>query len=151
MPDVNVEFSFLFLLIAGVASLIASAFGIFAAAWGGLWTGPGLWNGILHLLLWLLPAFSVVAFGIYFLSRRIGLLASWATSLGSVITLYLFNLQDCLSGGCTTTNPFKIFFGVFLLPHLWPLLLASASLGLSARIANSSPSSPDRTGAQGGN
>ena len=60
----------------------------------------------------------------------------WAISVGSMITIYAVNLQSCLAGQCTTTNPIKIALGVFLLPHIWILLIASITLYAAARIEN---------------
>ena len=130
--------SVLLLVFAGIASLAMSAFGLFSGAWGGFWSGANASEVILHLLFWLLPAGSIVAFGSYFLSKVIGVLFSWAISIGSMITIFTINLQSCLAGNCTTTNPVKIALGVFLLPHIWILLAASITLYLAAESANSS-------------
>ena len=131
--------SVLFLVLAGIASLAMSAFGLFAGAWGGFWSGATASEAILHLLFWLLPAGSIVAFGSYFLSKAIGLLCSWAISIGSMITIFTVNLQSCLAGECTTTNPVKIALGVLLLPHIWILLGTSITLYLAAVFAENSP------------
>ncbi|HKD60363.1 MAG TPA: hypothetical protein VKB47_07865 [Terracidiphilus sp.] len=125
--------SVLLLFIAGIASLAMSGFGLFAGAWGGFGTGG---HAVLGLLFWFLPAMSIFAFGIYFLSRSVGLMCLWAISVGSMITIYAVNLQSCLAGQCTTTNPIKIALGVFLLPHIWILLIASITLYAAARIEN---------------
>ena len=130
--------SVLLLVLAGIASVAMSAFGLFAGAWGGFWSGASTSEVSLHLLFWLLPAGSIVAFGSYFLSKVIGVLFSWAISIGSMITIFTINLQSCLAGNCTTTNPVKIALGVFLLPHIWILLAASITLYLAAVTANSS-------------
>jgi len=134
--------SVLLLVFAGIASLAMSAFGLFAGAWGGFWSGANASGAILHLLFWLLPAGSIVAFGSYFLSKVFAVLFSWAISIGSMITIFTINLQSCLAGNCTTTNPVKIALGVFLLPHIWILLAASITLYLAAVSATSSPHDP---------
>jgi hypothetical protein len=125
------EFAFLFLIIAGIASVAMSAFGLLAAAWGGLWAGSAISDRILHLLFWLLPALSIVAFVGYFTSKRAGLIGSWAIAVGSMIGIFVVNLNSCLAGECTTKHPIKIALGVFLLPHIWILLASSLSLQLA--------------------
>ena len=134
--------SVLLLVFAGIASLAMSAFGLFSGAWGGFFSGANASEVILHLLFWLLPDGSIVAFGSYFLSKVIGVLFSWAISIGSMITIFTINLQSCLAANCTTTNPVKIALGVFLLPHIWILLAASITLYLAAVSANSSLHDP---------
>jgi hypothetical protein len=119
-----------------------SAFGLFAGAWGGFWSGANASEAVLHLLFWLLPAGSIVAFGCYFSSKVIGVSFSWAISIGSMITVFTINLQSCLAGNCTTTNLVKIALGVFFLPHIWILLAASITLYLAAASANNSLHDP---------
>jgi hypothetical protein len=139
MQGHNFRLSMLLLVLAGIASLAMSAFGLFAGVWGGFWSGATASEAMLHLFFWLLPATSIVAFGSYFLSKGLGVLCSWAISIGSMITIFTINLQSCLAGECTTTNPLKIALGVFLLPHIWFLLAASITLYLAAAFAENSP------------
>ncbi len=137
MPEARSAFAFLFLIIAGIASIALSAFGLFAASWGGAWAGSNIGERILHLLFWLLPALSAVAFVSYFVSKTTGLLASWVILIGSTIDIFLVNLDSCLAGNCTTKNPLKIAFGVFLLPHILPHIWALIASSLGLQIATS--------------
>jgi hypothetical protein len=134
--------SVLLLVLAGIASLAMSAFGLFSGAWGGFWSGANTSEAFLALLFWLLPAISILAFGSYFLSKVVGVLFSWAISIGSMITIFTINLQSCLAGKCTTTNPVKIALGVFLLPHIWILLANSITLYLAAVSTDGSLHAP---------
>jgi hypothetical protein len=129
-------FAFLFLIIAGIASAAMSAFGLFAAAWGGTWAGSDIGDKVLHLLFWLLPTFSAVAFVGYFVSKRTALIGSWAITIASMIDIFIVNLNSCLAGDCTTKNPLKIASGVFLLPHIWILLASSLGLQLATSISD---------------
>src|ERR1700691_3150816 len=117
--------SVLLIVISGLFSAAMSAFGLMAGAWGGFWKGAGTGDAVLGLLFWLLPTLSLVAFGLYFLSRSFGLFCSWLIAIGSAITIYAVNPKSCLAGQCTTTNPIKIALGIFLLPHIWILSAAS--------------------------
>jgi len=128
--------SVLLLVIAGIASLTMTAFGLFAGAWGGFGDGSNWLDTILHSLFWVLPSMSVLAFGAYFLSKRVGLVCSWAISIGTAFTIFIVNLQSCLAGRCTTTNPVIIALGVFVLPHIWILLGASVSLYIATVVSN---------------
>src|SRR5579863_10777302 len=101
MPKVRSEFAFLFLIIAGIASIGMSAFCLFSALWGGAWAGSNIGERVLGFLFWLLPAFSVVAFISYFVSKKVGLLGSWAILIGSGIDIFVLNLDSCLAGDCT--------------------------------------------------
>ena|ERR1700733_737027 len=140
------EFAILFLIIAGIASVAMSGFGLFAMAWGGAWEGSNIGGKILHLLVWLLPTLSTVAFVSYFVSKKVGLLSSWTIAIGSIVTILIQNLNSCLAGNCTTSNPFKIALGVFLLPPIWILLAASLGLQLATSIrGNSVTSSEEET------
>jgi hypothetical protein len=127
------------LVLCGIASCLASGFGLFAGLWGGFWGGSNAGDRILHLLFWLLPATSVTAFGTYFLSRNLGLFWSWAISIGSITTLFVVNLGSCLAGQCTTINPVKIAWEV--LTQDWILLIPSFGLYLAAVIHNRDTSS----------
>ena len=138
MENTRSEFAFLFLIIAGIASVAMSGFGLFAAAWGGAWEGSNVGEKVLHLLFWLMPALSVVAFVCYFVSNKAGLLGSWAISVASMITIFIVNLDSCLAGDCTTKNPLKIALGVFLLPHIWGLFVASFCLQLATSMRSDS-------------
>jgi hypothetical protein len=135
MQGARSEFAFLFVIIAGIASLAMSAFGLFAAAWGGTCAGSNIGDRALHLLFWVLPTLSAVAFVSYFVSRKAGLFAAWAIAIGSIVTIFILNLGSCLTGECTTKNPVKIALGVFLLPHIWFLLVASLGLQLATSIS----------------
>ena len=138
MRNAKSEFAFLFLIIAGIASLAMSAFGLFAAAWGGAWAGSDVGDKVLHLLFWLLPTLSTVAFVGYFVSKRAGQIGSWAITVGSMIDIFIVNLNSCLAGNCTTKNPIKIALGVFLLPHIWILLASSLGLQLAKSTSGGS-------------
>jgi hypothetical protein len=139
MRSARSEFAFLFVIIAGIASVAMSAFGLFAAAWGGAWAGSNIGEKALHLLFWVLPTLSPVAFVSYFASRKAGLFAAWAIAIGSIVTICILNLGSCLAGECTTKNSVKIALGVFLLPHIWFLLAASLGLQLATSISENSP------------
>jgi hypothetical protein len=130
----------LLLVIAGTASALMSAFGLFAGAWGGFWSGSSMNELLLHFLFWFLPTLSLVAFVSYFRSKAVGLFSSWAISIGSMITIYAVNLKSCLADQCTTTNPIKIALGTFLLPHIWILLIASFTLYRAAVIQKNATS-----------
>jgi hypothetical protein len=145
MPEARSEFAFLFLIIAGIASIVMSVFGLFAAAWGGPWEGSNIGERVLHLVFWLLPALSAVAFVSYFVSRRAGLLGSWAILIGSIVDIFVVNLDSCLAGDCTTKNPIKIALGVFLLPHIWGLIASSFGLQIATSIRGNS-AIPSETG-----
>lgn len=125
-----------------------SAFGLFAAAWGGAWAGSNVAERTLDLLFWLLPTLSVVTFGSYFMSKATGLLGSWGIAIGSMVDVFIINLDSCLAGNCTTTNPVKIALGVFLLPHIWILLAASISLQIAASISGNSAISAEEEGSK---
>jgi hypothetical protein len=129
------------LVLSGIASCLASGFGLLAGGWGGFWGGSNAGERILHLLFWLLPASSLIAFGTYFLSRNIGMLWSWAISIGSIMTLFVVNLSSCFAGQCTTTNPVKIAWGVLTQAQEWMLLIPSFGLYLAAVIHNRRTSS----------
>ena len=131
--------SVLFLVLAGIASLAMSAFGLFAGAWGGFWSGATASEAILHLLFWLLPAGSIVAFGSYFLSKAIGLLCSWAISIGSMITIFTVNLAVLPCGGMHNNQSSEDCPRGFTLPHIWILLGTSITLYLAAVFAENSP------------
>src|SRR6266567_2061232 len=79
-------FSDLFVVIAAVSSMAASALGFFVGTWGGgFWSGSQV-GAILDLLSWLLPTCSIFAFLSYLLSRSVGLKCTWALAIGSMIT-----------------------------------------------------------------
>jgi len=125
-------------MIAGIASVAMSAFGLFAAAWGGAWAGSDIGDKTLHFLFWLLPALSAVAFVCYFVSKKAGLIGSWAITVASMIDIFIVDLNSCLAGDCTTKSPLKIALGVFLLPHIWILLASSLGLQLAKSISGGS-------------
>jgi len=146
MPKARSEFAFLFLIIAGISGFVASAFGFFVMAWGGAWAGSNVGERILHLLFWLLPTLSAVAFISYFVSRRTGLLGSWAILTGSMVDIFVVNLGTCLAGDCTAKNPIKIALGVLLLPHIWVLMGSTFGLQIATSIRQESaiPSERER-------
>lgn len=117
------------LVISGIASCLASVFGLLAGGWGGFWGGSGIGDHILRLLFWLLPASSIIAFGTYFLSRSLGMLWSWAISIGSITTLFVVNLNPA-------ANPVKVAWGVLIQPQVWIILVPSFGLYLAAVIHN---------------
>ena len=143
MPKPRSEFAVLFLIIAGIASIGISAFGLFTALWGGAWAGSNIGERVLGFLFWLLPALSVVAFISYFVSKKVGLLGSWAILIGSGIDIFVINLDSCLAGDCTTKNPIKIALSVFLLPHIWVLFASSLSLQIATSIRGNSAIIPE--------
>jgi len=80
------------------------------------------------------------------MSKAAGLLGSWGIAIGSMVDIFIINLDSCLAGNCTTTNPVKIALGVFLLPHIWILLAASISLEIAASISGNSAISAEEEG-----
>ncbi len=73
------------LVIAAIASMAMSAFGLSVGVWGEFPKGTGA-GGILDLLLWLLPALSVFAFVSYLISKSVGLTCAWTIAIGSTLT-----------------------------------------------------------------
>jgi hypothetical protein len=132
MPSNRRGFAYFLLFIAGLGCVLLAAFGVFAQMVSGIAGGPNHRDSLLHVLFWLLPALSFVAFGIYFFSHRLGVLLSWIIFFGSAVALFVIDMQSCLAGNCTTTNPIKIALGVFFMPHLWILLAIAAALSRSA-------------------
>jgi hypothetical protein len=124
------------LVLSGIASCLASVFGLLAGRLVGFWGGSNASDRILHLLFWLLPTSSLIAFGTYFLSRTLGMLWCWAIFIGSNTILFVVNLNSCLAGPCTTTNPVKMALGALSQPYKWILLIPSFGLCLAAVIHN---------------
>ena len=117
----------LLLVLSGLVSCLATAWGLFAGLWGGFWAGSNIGDHILRLLFWLLPATSLVAFGAYFYSRKLGMLWSWVIAIGSMMTLFTVNFSP-------NTNPVKIAWGVLIQNQVWILLIPAFGLYFSAVI-----------------
>ena len=111
----------LLLVIAAIASMAMSAFGFSVGVWGGFWAGTGV-RAILHLLLWLLPTSSVIAFGSYLASRSVGLKCTWTIAIGGMIT----SISGWASG--------EFSMIIFLFPLIQ--LIACFALYGDARIQN---------------
>src|SRR6516165_10420582 len=124
------------LVLSGIASCLASVFGLLAGRLVGFWGGSNVSDRILLLLFWLLPTSSLIAFGTYFLSRTLGMLWCWAIFIGSNTILFVVNLNSCLAGPCTKTNPVKMALGALSQPYEWILLIPSFGLCLAAVIHN---------------
>jgi len=105
---------FLLIVLAGLASVAVSAFGVFAGAWGGFVGTPGQPFSFEHLIFWLFPALCFPAFCFTLVSKRIGLVCLWMIPVGTAIVLFSINWRSCMEGRCTTTNPILIALGTFV-------------------------------------
>jgi hypothetical protein len=95
------------LTVAGVASVVGSLMGVMA--W--MLSGAAAEHSIALKLFCIFPALSFVAFVLYLLRPFPGLLASWLIPTGTYISLFLFSLQLCGRGGCTTSDSIHIAWG----------------------------------------
>jgi hypothetical protein len=120
----NSGISILLIVVAGMASVAVSAFGLFAGTWGGFLGGPGKPFSLLQLIFWLLPSLCFPSFCVTLVSRRIGLPILWAVPIGVSFALFIVNWRTCMEGHCTTTNPVVIALGTFVAlgpfsPFIW--------------------------------
>jgi hypothetical protein len=95
------------LTVAGLASLFGSFFG--AMSW--MWSGAGASHSAAQKLFCIFPMLTLAAFCLYFLRPIAGLTVSWLIPSGTYVSIFLVNLQSCMTGGCTTTNSISIAWG----------------------------------------
>lgn len=120
------------LTVAGLASGFCSFWGWFAWVWCGM---PGLHKALL-MLFCVLPGMSLVAFGVYFVRRGMGLGMAWLILMGDFVTTYLMGMQQCLRHSCTTADSLKVGWGVLIESRLlWILALAALCLLLDYTAA----------------
>jgi hypothetical protein len=118
-----------FLIVSGIASTAVSLFGLFAGLWGGS-KSP---YSVLFSFFWILPALSLPAFGVYFLSHKLGRLCSVLLAVGIYATLFLLSWQDCMAGQCNTNSLVSIAVGPLTsVSHLWGQVIASLFLNLAS-------------------
>ena len=111
-------------------------------AWGGFWSGKTTTERVLGMVFCVVPAMSLPAFALFFGSRPVTLLSSFAIAAGSFLTLYQINVNACMAGESTTTSPFKITLGVLSKTHIWLLTSIAIALYCAAVIANRDRQSP---------
>jgi uncharacterized RDD family membrane protein YckC len=113
------------LTVAGLASAACSAWGVFAWIWiGGLKSHSATGS-----LMCILPALSLVAFALYFISPRSGLAAAWLLASGTYICLFLVNLQDCRQDGCNLTSVLQLAWDLLTrFRFLWVTLITPVCL-----------------------
>jgi len=121
--------SIAFLTVSGIASAAVSLFGVFTGLWGGS-KSP---YPVLFSFFWILPALSLPAFGIYFLSGRLGRLCQVLLVVGIYATLFLLSWKDCMAGQCNTNSMARIALGPFTwVNHLWGQVIASLFLSFAS-------------------
>jgi len=102
-----------------------------------MWGGAAKSHSILLIMFCLCPALSLVAFILYLVTPRAGVIISWMLLTGTYISLFLNNLRGCLRSNCTTTNPLSIAWGTLVgMPTIWFLFVAAISLLLDFTTAN---------------
>lgn len=95
---------FLILAIAGLVSLFCSGWGFFAWHWG----GAARSHSVLATLFCVFPVLSIVAFWLYFVAPRAGVVAAWLVLTGTYGSLYLMNLRDCARAACPPASSLRI-------------------------------------------
>ena len=115
----------LWLTVAGVASAVASGFGV--AAWhaAGVSASPSLPLRFFCVF----PALSFVAFCLYFRWPRFALIASLLLLTGAFITAYFVNLSACLTRACSTADSIRMGWQTITQGRaLWALAIAAVCL-----------------------
>lgn len=128
---------FLFLATAGLVSLFCTGWGFFAWQWG----GGGRSHAVLDLLVCLFPLLSIVAFWLYFVAPRAGVVAAWLVLSGSYVCLYLSGAQQCAHAACTATDSLRIAWDT-LAGHRLLWLLAFAAFVLMLDFTGARQSAP---------
>jgi hypothetical protein len=106
--------SILLYSIAALVSLFSSFFGLMACAWGGLLGGPDHPITLSGTLFWVLPCLSLPSIVLFIWRPRAGLICAWAIVIGMFCNLAVTNVQTCMKGECTTSNPIVVAFGSVL-------------------------------------
>ena len=101
----------LLVVIAGLASLAISGFGLQSAAWGGALSERGFVASLVQVLFWLPATLSLPFFLCTFRFPITGLFCAWATPVCMWFAISWNSWQDVLIGRSTTTNPMVIVFG----------------------------------------
>jgi hypothetical protein len=110
------------IVLAGLASLVVSVFGLLAGGWGGFLGGHGRPFSLTVIFFWLTPALCLPAFCTTFLYRRVGLVWLWMVPVGTWLALFIGTWQSCAEGECTTTNPVSIALGALVGLGPWPVI-----------------------------
>jgi hypothetical protein len=130
---------FLLLAAAGVVSLFCSGWGFFAWVWG----GAGRSHAALAMLVCLFPLLSVVAFWLYFVVPRAGVIAAWLMLTGTYVCLWLRSAQECARATCTASDSLRIAWDTLAANRLlW--LLAFVALVLMLDFTGARHSAPPR-------
>lgn len=78
------------------------------------------------MLVCLFPLLSIVAFWLYFVVPRLGVMATWLVLTATYVCLWLVNAQACARAACTTSDSLRI---------AWDTLAGNRILWLLAFVA----------------
>jgi hypothetical protein len=87
MPESYRPYRVVLLAIAGIVSVIVSAFGLFVGLWE-VWR-----SSVTEFGFWFIPSLSVPVFLLSFKFRRVALLCSYLIPLGTFVALFVGNLH----------------------------------------------------------
>ncbi len=117
------------LVMAGLLSLLLTFLGVFGAAWGGLGTPLTFMFWV-----WALPVLSIPTLTLYFFAPKTAMAIAWIAAFGDWICISSANWMDCVSGQCSTRNPFVVLLGSAVVGPVPFMLILAVLISAAAKL-----------------
>lgn len=140
VTDIRRIANFLLLAGAGIASAFATILGLLLLGMG--WRTES--HSVFFTLMWFLPVMSLPAFGLYFVFRRLGLVLSWLTFVGSFVATASLNIPDCKTSDCAISALLlKTLADTMKNRQLWVFIVAPLLLQCTMKGSKRSAPAPE--------